>query len=558
MSQPLPEGKRPNVFFYFFDKLQPTTCRTQVAFQSILSQILDFCEKDKNSIDLASLALYKHHGGSFVSQEEVMFATEMLLQKIDGCYLVFDGVDECINSCDFFQSLNNIASTAGNSKIALFSRPDIRVPKSIVARASRIFLRSSQNTGDIQSYALQRILELTDEQVLPTNRDTTEVAFEIATRADGMFLWAYLLIEYLQCEGLSAQERIEALEEMVVLEGLEKLYAIILEKMSRNPPKARANVRRAFQWTAGTLRPLTIQELSIAATSFPRKSTPGPDEIPNLEQTLGSFSGSLLESNPDGTVRFVHSSVKEYLQSAGAMLNMTKAAQEFGIIQASTLLYLARTCIAYIETQIPTGPLSGSSQVTPSKHLIAGKYPFLDYCLKHWQNHVCIFMDLARSRTSCFGQVHRDGTLSDLLVELTTFIHNRKRVTTWIECSWLFDVPPNVAKVASATDALQSTGGSVTDRSTLLEDLAANVRLLARDLGDLSSAWGQTLSITPNEIWEPSLSAFTPSKFLVGTQDCKVTRFTVSHGPGLFSTLVQTRSSEDGLEIGVVKLLIPR
>ena len=254
----------------------------------------------------------------------------------------------------------------------------------------------------------------------------------------------------------------------------------------------------------------------------------------------------------------MHSSVKEYLQSAGTMLNMTKAAQEFGIVQASTLLYLARACIAYMETQIPTGPLSGSSQVTPSKHLIAGKYPFLDYCLKHWQNHVCIFMDLARSRTSCFGQVHRDGTLSDLLVELTSFIHNRKRVTTWVECSWLFEVPPNVAKVASATDALQSTGGSVTDRSTLLEDLAANLRLLARDLGDLSSAWGQTLSITPNEIWEPSLSAFTPSKFLVGTQDCKVTRLTVSHGAGLFSTLVQTRSSEDGLEIGVVKLLMPR
>jgi len=167
-------------------------------------------------------------------------------------------------------------------------------------------------------------------------------------------------------------------------------------------------------------------------------------------------------------------------------------------------------------------------------------------------------MDLARSRKSCFGQAYHDGTLSELLDELTTLIHNRKRVTTWVECSWLFDLPPNVAKVASATDALQSTGGYVTDSSTQLEDLAANLQLLARDLSHLSSAWGQTLSITPNEIWEPSLSAFTPSKFLVGTQDCKVTRLTVSHGHGLSSKLLQARSSDDGLEVGVVKLLMPR
>jgi hypothetical protein len=557
MPQPASYGNRPRVFFHFFDKLQPETCRSQVAFRIILSQILDFCDMDKDAIDIASLAMYKHHGSGwlYVSQEEVMVVMKILLEKIGVCYLVFDGVDECIDNWEFFQSLNDITSACDHSKIALFSRPDARLPKSIMDRTSRIFLSSSQNTGDIQSFALQRIKELADEQILPSNRDPTEIAFEIATRADGMFLWAYLLIEYLQCDGLSTQERLEALDGMVILEGLENIYARILEKLYRNPQKVRANVRRAFQWTVGALRPLTINELSIAITSIPGKSTLGSDEIPNLNQRLGRFSGSLLEENQDGTVRFIHSSVKEFLQNSATKPDATESIQEFGVAKSPMLLYLARTSIAYMESHVPVGPLSGSSQVTPSKSLTARKYPFLNYCLESWQKHICALMDYARSQPrASFPECN----IPELAVELMSFIQNQKRVTTWIESSWLFGVRPSVTKLSSAAGALRHSMGRVTDKNIVLEDLASTLQLLARDLEKLSSAWDEVLSTTPNEIWEPSLLAFTPSNFWVGTQDAQVTRFTVSHCHDQISTLLQTQSSEDGLEIGVVKLLMPR
>lgn len=130
-----------------------------------------------------------------------------------------------------------------------------------------------------------------------------------------MFLWVDLLIEYLQCDGLSMGERQEALDKMVSLEDLQSLYNAILIKVSRKPPKARDNIRRAFQWTGIALRPLDSNGPGTAIAFLPGESKREFGGIPNLGQTLGSFSGALLEISQGGKVRVAYTSVKEYLQA---------------------------------------------------------------------------------------------------------------------------------------------------------------------------------------------------------------------------------------------------
>lgn len=79
------------------------------------------------------------------------------------------------------------------------------------------------------------------------------------------------------------------------------------------------------------------------------------------------------------------------------------------------------------------------------------------------------------------------------------------------------------------------------------------------DLSQLNEAWAEVLRHSPNEIWEPSISAFMKSKFWEMIPGSEVATLEPNDEDELTDYIVvESRVSADGTEIGVIKVLPPK
>jgi hypothetical protein len=111
--------------------------------------------------------------------------------------MIFDGIDECADQCEFFARLEEMDYTCKNCSLALFSRPTIRLPRRFKQDYFCIDLKTTQNLEDICCFLRPKIRELVDDEVLAPNAHIEDIVTKISNRANGMFLWATLFIEYL-------------------------------------------------------------------------------------------------------------------------------------------------------------------------------------------------------------------------------------------------------------------------------------------------------------------------------------------------------------------------
>ncbi|OCL05745.1 hypothetical protein AOQ84DRAFT_322474, partial [Glonium stellatum] len=238
--------------FYFFDRQQPQTCQPISGFRAVLGQLLQANVCNREIIDLACLAMgvnsYPYADAHLeATKDSILGLLNMVLQRLGGATLIFDGVDECADTQGFFHCIskateNAIDNTDGPiktqraqartdiwaptktmlSKVALFSRPDLKVPRAFVTQAACIQLRPHQNLTDISAFVSSRLQQLIDEGLMEEHIDLARMARSAAGRADGMFLWAKLLINYLECDAFTCEDRVGALNNLVLFEGLDQ------------------------------------------------------------------------------------------------------------------------------------------------------------------------------------------------------------------------------------------------------------------------------------------------------------------------------------------------
>ncbi|KAF2471412.1 uncharacterized protein BDR25DRAFT_27092 [Lindgomyces ingoldianus] len=557
----------PTAAFFLFNRLEQDAKKLQpdTAFRAILTQLLHAHELEDEVID--ALSLIKHHNGRGqleASFDEVLLLLHWLLDRYPNTILLFDGVDECWDEPAFFRSLRKIigadsqptttsSTPPRNARpgVILFARPTLSLPAWVAKRHCSIHLNSAQNFVDIQSYLHEKIAELGEYGLLGDAHEISAILENACQFANGMFLWARLLIEYLSADGLSVNDRREALNNLVRFEGLDQLYSLILQNLAKKlPPKSRVNLKAAFQWIGGALRPLHVDELPHAIVSTAEGTWNERDVIPNLKQSLTRMSGALLELAPDLTVRFTHTSVLEFL--CGDHLDQDARGEErqFRMCAPSVQQLVALSCLRYISRTVPPMPLSGSSQITPERDVQSKRFPLADYSLKHWVKHV----DLAISRPppNKFAFL---SFVEGLLQAMQGFLNSKKQVMVWIELSWLFGYPAALGNIPQLfAKALTVRHGMVEG----YEKLPRQLECLSEDLKILEIRWGTVLSQTPNEIWEPSIPAFTQSDYYMITKEVSLTRMETVVNHAEKSVMIQSQVSASGKEISVVRLSIPK
>lgn len=550
----------PDVIFYFFDKRNEGKAQKATsAFKAMLTQMIHLHSEDRYTLDMASIFL-SGAKQTTATKTQVLDLLHWYLKEYPRTVLVIDGLDESEDPKEVLSGLTptygSLVMTKNDGKtgdgnrtpaVAIFMRPD--TPLSRLSRDSyhRLRLQDSHNSEDVGTFLFQQFSAM---DVLADLVDLDDAVKKATIHANGMFLWAKLLVEYLESDFLCDEDISGALENMVHLEGLDALYAAIFSSLqTRRTGPARENSKRTFGWVTCSHRPLHIEELAAAVSISGFREISDTSKIKRFEESLGPASGALLEVAQDRTVHFIHTSVKEFLISG----------TERSFIRHGTGLELdmAARCLFYLTKCIPSGPLSGDSQITPDKTIIQGKFPLVRYSVESWHEHSLLGIEALAEKGWPISTM--EPSVETFVKQLSALLLDKEAVTTWIEASWLFSVPPTVPGLSqfarSALSEFRVWETTFNELSHIDEHLAQ----LECDLLELNQEWGDTLRETPNEIWEPSISAFNDFSLWMKMEDAHTRKLQLSTESGDDSSIsLRSQVSADGTELGVLRLCAPR
>ncbi|KFY29079.1 hypothetical protein V493_02564 [Pseudogymnoascus sp. VKM F-4281 (FW-2241)] len=358
-----------NVLLYYFCSNRDKSRNTALTImRGILHQWIDLhphLAKDiKNSFDGTETTKYTI--SSFVTLWRVFLT---LLQKSTSRVVcVLDGLDECEKESlrQLLDAIGNYLSKSGEKarprlKLIIFSRPQPAVLESKLGQYQQIQLDASDTeiSHDVERYIFAKVAELASEQNL-SEEMVAQVQQTLRAGADGTFLWVGFVANELQGRSWSKIDE--------VLRHVPKSLGGIYQRLLQQIGDKEALVP-TLQWVVLAARPLTLEELTVAA------GIKGAGTVLATQVTKNRLGlGGLLVKVEGDVVNLVHESAKEFFQSDQVNI---KGINMFHMSQ-DTHRTLMQTCLAHVERGY--GNPSGISEMS-------GHDPFLSYASQYWPVH---------------------------------------------------------------------------------------------------------------------------------------------------------------------------
>ncbi|KAF3065606.1 hypothetical protein CFAM422_009661 [Trichoderma lentiforme] len=266
--------------------------------------------------------------------------------KAEYVWVILDGLDECEleKQARVVSLMNQVASdrsSPGNTtcKVLISSRTS-SILTNCLRKKQTISLSYEKDCLEeaIRQYASQRLqsLEQKFHQLHISPGEVDNIERGIAKKADGMFLYARLVLDYLSTNIFySGDEIMTSVNQLP--EKLGDFYRkILLQILTHLDIRSENRVKSILSWIAFAKRPLKRLEL-LSAITF----SSGEHEVTNLvPEYILDICGPLCEERGDTTLTFIHVSVKEFLQTPSSSLTISQeeSLQEHGAATVSCLL----------------------------------------------------------------------------------------------------------------------------------------------------------------------------------------------------------------------------
>ncbi|KAF5645963.1 NACHT domain protein [Fusarium tjaetaba] len=517
------------VVYFFFDRQRQANSTAMAALRAILAQLLHIFRKDEAILDIITLLWDQNKTGQVTaSGSEIISALCLLSSRISKLFMAVDGVDECQDHEDLFDYLKEICRHTDSVSVAIFSRPNLAIPQDLSSMLQHLDLTSTMNFESLETFLQPRIYRLARDGVISSEENRDQVVKLLASRANGMFLWARLL-------------------------GLDALYQEMLRSIEqRTWQAARLNITRAFQFVSYAPRPLHVNELEVAITTPLSSAVDEYDTIPNFEKALSKMSGALIELDSERKARFVHVSVLEYLtdqfRQDQSLDSVSQLVKERFLAQRSC----ASCCLAYLLYSIPAEPLGGGPQVIADRGLQKLRYPFLEYSAQYWDYH---FSEFLLKLPQVLSQE------CELAIKLASdFVSAKRTLMAWIEACCIFGEVPRILsnwpqQADGSPSAVRIPISMSENTVSNLEDTVKRLHQLTLELADLKKAWQDILLESPFEIWEPSIEAFHNTSLWESVPGSEIVARLSNSDSGIINPIcLKSLVSPDGKRLGVIRL----
>ncbi|KAF4985602.1 hypothetical protein FDECE_16439 [Fusarium decemcellulare] len=296
--------------------------------------------------------------------------------KSEYIHLVLDGLDECQKSAQprVVKILERVVSAAFSSgstvcKVLLFSRAaQVGLKKGNSKRTICLSDEKNSMTQAIEQYATLRLAELRPRlaQMRIDDADMKRLEAQIASKADGMFLWARLVLEYLENNMFFGREEILRVTDALPQELGAFYRQILAHSTARFSELSIQRARSILGWIAFAERPLRKAEFR-SALAF-SSGNPDVDELP--PPYLFDMCKPLVEERSDSTFAFIH----VYLQSPDSIMVLDRAdvLRHHGLTIATCLL-------SSLQVYVPT-----CLSHTRLSRTLNGIHGFHNYAAEHW------------------------------------------------------------------------------------------------------------------------------------------------------------------------------
>jgi hypothetical protein len=339
-----------------------------------------------------------------------------------------------------------------------------------------------------------------DDGLFTASTNVPQIISRLVTRAEGMFLWARLMVTYIRSPALTPRRRIEAVQNSSP-GGLDHMYRKIFQLILDSDMPSQALAAKIFMWVAHSCEAMHTRALHDA-TGHCGRDPDGLDALSDIENAILISCAGLVEKRPDNTIHFIHLTALDFILSVKVEPRSPCSFVESG---AAAQMQMAITCLRYLTFTVPAQPMSSS---------MTSQLPLLKYSTLHWATHLSRAFDLLPSST-------RYEDLGNLLDVTALFLGAPLNVMVWVQAAYTFQRKP-AQDVACARDSIQILKEKTDVVVPLrVHQMAAELVEFVSDLEKVEAEWGENLRHGTAEIWN-DLTAFTPSRFFARTSALSV------------------------------------
>ncbi|KAF3059041.1 Ankyrin repeat domain-containing protein 50 [Trichoderma lentiforme] len=349
------------VLYWYFNYRNPK--QHTLILPSLLLQLID----QLPTLHPAIGDLYGH-GKAMPNKPILIQSIDTLLREFKQSFLVLDALDECLHGLrdEVLSTVEHLQSLG--VRILITSRQT--GPGEFSEWAHIEVKAHAEDLGHLVDYKLglgKRFSQSIKEILIKERKE--EVIETIASKTDGMFLWASLQLD--EVLKLSAVEDIrEVLHNMP--KDISQFFSRTMSRIANN-----GFALRTLLWLAYAKNPLSFDALSHALSIQLDKGILkdiNRDNIPHIDALVEKCFG-LIVKDGENNLRLAHFSIQEYLKSNP---------QVFGSAMDPDL-YIAKVCLRYLSMDVFETKCAYGDKIFGER---IRNYPLLEYAAKRWRWHV--------------------------------------------------------------------------------------------------------------------------------------------------------------------------
>ncbi|KAJ4152469.1 hypothetical protein NW754_004265 [Fusarium falciforme] len=279
-------------------------------------------------------------------------------------FILIDGVDECESEqqrllYDFLSRFLDTCSGPQRIKILFSSRETTKqdIERSF-GSVERLITGTSNTSDDIVAFAEDVIVAKLSrgELVVRDPEIIGDILQAIASKEEGMFLWAFLAIEDI-CSGTNDKEIRQALQEIPT--DLPTTFDRALSRIAKRRNQKIAS--EIFGWTTAARQPLTLTQLQEAlSVKVGQRNLHPEDLVSGIDRITVWCENLVCVEETDNTVHFSHHSIREYL-----LQPESSDLQDFHVDLEEFDHHAGEVCITYLHLENPKTALIESEKAEP-------------------------------------------------------------------------------------------------------------------------------------------------------------------------------------------------
>lgn len=371
----------PIVYFYFDAKSGGEQQWAMTLLRSLIYQLL----RDDDGLLPLIQDMFSRSGrqtlNSFYDFQALFRVFEAMCSRIStSLTCIIDGGDECRSPTRdrrlLFENMRTLSrSSNGRLKLLLTSRENDSDIENYFGQEKIVTITPADVANDILLFIRNRIAT-TEAQYLRTSPLEAEIQDTILAHANGMFLWASLMMDDLEVQESPALVR-ESLARFP--QQLEGFYADNLERICKAHPNLIALAKFIFGWLVDGFRPLTLLELEEARQIQRGQRRLNRDFRPfDLPRTIKRACGPLIRIHSNDTVNLSHFSVKEFLISQ-------RSQGPAAFLEGGPAIHkeIAMSCVTYLTLD----DFSSDAKQIYDENL-STTHPLSNYATAYWYSHL--------------------------------------------------------------------------------------------------------------------------------------------------------------------------